>query len=795
MYLNRCFFSSKKKNQAMLHYLLRDIGVIHELETFISNSKPTVRTVKSLSIQFPEILEPDEIVSDNEESFSNGDCISFPHIIVGIIGHAGTGKSNILKHIANRDRTMFYAPTNAAGINLQNILWPAMLYASSKKNVYRTVHSFYNIQPEQSRYLGECVYKARKGNESFVSYNEYLQTMFEGCKSFCEEQFVREMNDGKLSPESYLEHKERYLKSHTCDNSENVHAEVIRYLYSIGLESKVPSILLFDTCVLEEAGRCADYLTFLFLFYFYYMHVKYKTQAWKYVIPALVFVGSATQSRVIDKFTPFSALTYLSQPCMKRFIEEQRIIKIKCFKENRRMTSGNIEKNTVLATVVSKLESRLSINEELRNKFNSFFVIEEEKFFDPFFKPSHFRIAKKHDHLRIYKMNVFKYNKHNSFRLVEYLYSPLDFPKFTGLERYINAKFRSESFEEEWKNIRKKTKLWDQMFNSYATSRTMLVGFRYLLTEFHNLYIKSFAGTIKQFLQLTELLQQFIVSNKSSINCVNFFIECGKYLIECVFCTKVENVIKGLEVTESQASDDTKETSIQTLLSLKALLQAKSSVETIFMYANEKSGTYIGLPKDIFSFIITDAETSKYQSSGNSTTVHLLFENCLSLTLYPKYKSVSTNEISESVSSEPFNSFQSKASSYFSKKKRKRLVFEYDDDEEDNDIQFTEIDSEEMSNYGLETHNKSFFKFIPLTLYICSTIDCTQGLTIHSPILALLRKEDRAEDIIVALTRTSNPDTLLVANKIFDYRYEPISTDTKTLVREINKAQRKDGWL
>ncbi len=56
--------------------------------------------------------------------------------------------------------------------------------------------------------------------------------------------------------------------------------------------SKIPSILLYDVCVLEEAGRTADYMAFLFLFYYYYMHVKYATYAWRSVVPALVFVGS-----------------------------------------------------------------------------------------------------------------------------------------------------------------------------------------------------------------------------------------------------------------------------------------------------------------------------------------------------------------------------------------------------------------------------------------------------------------------------------------------------------------------
>lgn len=100
-----------------------------------------------------------------------------------------------------------------------------------------------------------------------------------------------------------------------------------------------------------------------------------------------------------------------------------------------------------------------------------------------------------------------------------------------------------------------------------------------------------------------------------------------------------------------------------------------------------------------------------------------------------------------------------------------------------------------MSEMLTALQNQSFFNFFPLVLHICSTIDSTQGLTINSPILALLKPSDRAEDIIVVLSRSSNPDMLLVANKIFDQRYEQIDSNTKGFVRMNNKLQRLDGYL
>ena len=112
----------------MLYYLVRDIGVINEIETFVSNVKPTKQNIDALKRQFPELSRPAQSDQIDDGTYSD-DTISFPHALVVIMGHAGTGKSHILKHFANKPKTMFYAPTNAAGINLQKTLWPSMLYS------------------------------------------------------------------------------------------------------------------------------------------------------------------------------------------------------------------------------------------------------------------------------------------------------------------------------------------------------------------------------------------------------------------------------------------------------------------------------------------------------------------------------------------------------------------------------------------------------------------------------------------------------------------------------------------
>jgi hypothetical protein len=63
----------------------------------------------------------------------------------------------------------------------------------------------------------------------------------------------------------------------------------------------------------------------------------------------MILVGSPTQSRVIDDFTPGSALTFAGQPCMKGYIENSEIIKIKSVifhhKINRKTTTTRGEDN------------------------------------------------------------------------------------------------------------------------------------------------------------------------------------------------------------------------------------------------------------------------------------------------------------------------------------------------------------------------------------------------------------------------------------------------------------------
>ncbi len=757
----------------MLYYSVRDIGIINEILSFLTCDSN--HNITGLIKHFPELASDHDI-----RTTSSSAVLSFPHKLVAIVGHAGSGKTHILKHIANRKRTMFYAPSNAAGINLQATLWPSILHAAEKKKVYKTIHSFYKIQPAESTILGQCVQKARIGHESHDSYDDYLVTMFKACKPFCEKLFTKDMSESKLSPDQYNEYKTQCCGNTNCDDD---HERVITYIHSLGLGSKIPDILLYDTCVLEEAGRTPDYMAFLFLFYYYYMHIKYKTFIWNHKTPSMIYVGSPTQSRVIDNYTSWSALTFAGQDCLKNHIMELNCIKIKSFKDNRRITMGNIDNNTTLAAVIGKLELGMPVVGSLRDKFNSVFVTDEANFFNPLFKPNYFRIAKKHEHLKSYKENVYRQNQHNAIDIPEFILSNQDIPAFTDLEGHINVKFKSEKYQSMWCNTKEKSKLFEEDFIVYKTSRTLLKGFRYLLTEYHKLYICNFSGTIQQFVETTDLLQSYMASDRS--NCISFFVDCAKYIIEDVFSDIAEQVAKGMNDLVTQCSSD--QPTIQHLLSLKTLLQHadSKSMSKVYSYASEKPGSCIVLPKDIFSFVLIDADVKKKLCELDRVCISLQVHECILFKLYHKVKAISTSEIS--------SQRESKNQTYRPNKKRKLSVCDREDED-----QMYEIEDDHCSNMSdlmNQLVHKSFFKIIPMVLHICATIDSTQGLTIHSPILALLKRDDRAEDMIVALSRTSNPDSLLVANKIFDQHYEHIAYETRSLIKMINQSQKKDGWL
>ena len=236
---------------------------------------------------------------------------------------------------------------------------------------------------------------------------------------------------------------------------------------------------------------------------------------------------------------------------------------------------------------------------------------------------------------------------------------------------------------------------------------------------------------------------------------------------------------------------------MQHLLSLKTLLQhvadSERNKDKIFSFANEDFGTCIVLPKDIFSFLLIEIDVKKKHSENDLDFVcaYLEYSDCMMFKMFQKLKSISTNEVTshtETVSQ------HTSAKPNFHRYKRKWDQCEQEENniEEDFDINEDISDMNDMMN---QLANKSFFKVLPIVLHIGSTIDSTQGLTIHSPILALLKKEDRAEDFIVALSRTSNPDMLQVANDVFSEKYESIAYETQNLIKIINQTQRKDGWL
>ena len=775
----------------MFYYTIRDIGLISEVKSYVNDVRPSRQSVKCLLQSFKNFTESDEMKRllpvENDDVKS---VIPFPHTIVIFTGHAGTGKSYILKHFANDKRTMFYAPTNPAGINLQTTLCPAMLHPSSKRNVFKTMHAFYKILPAETTVLGQNVQRALLQNGTCSSYKEYLSAMYRGCQPFCDTLFEKEITAGKLSPEEYQKQRLKVMKPQS-NSSVSYHEKVIEYLYSIGLGSKIPTILLYDTCVLEEAGRAADYFTFLFLFYYYYMHIKYKTYMWRQNIPLLILVGSPTQSNVIDRFTSYSGLSFLSQPFMYNYISETGRIKIKSFKDNRRITSGNIDYNTILAESVNKLEHGLPLSNRLKEKFKNIFVTEVENFYDPFFKQDYYRIAKRHEDLKIYKMNVFKQNTHNIVYIHEYFLSNLNAPSFTKLESLINVKYKSEPFEDTWVNANCKDTLYDQEYLVYQTKRTCLKGFRYLLTEYHRLYIDSFYGTIKQFIDMTDGLNSYILSDNN--NCVDFFVKCAEHIVVDIHGYNVDSFVKGVDdVVKTTNSSDEENIAIQRFINLKTLLrqlQSQGVTENkIYTFSCESQSTYLSLPKDIFTFILLDVECRKKKEMTNTLCIYLKYEDCLHLKMYQKTKPISTSEITHkecsSIAKAPSNSY-----------KRKRSQYEDNQYEDDDSYDIIEDDESTMQEMLGKLANKSFFRTVPLVLHVCSTIDSTQGLTIKTPVLVLLHKNDEAKDIIVGLSRSNNPNELLVANNIFAQRYEPISHETKTLVKMINSFQRNDGFL
>ena len=760
----------------MLSYATKDLDLVHEIETFLTSKRPSIRSETGLSNLFGtcNMTAKDYWWIDYPEDERPPANILLPHYIVAIMGHAGSGKSYTLKRFAGRYRTMFYAPTNQAGINLQNILWSEMLFSSSKKSVYRTIHSFFNISPDESNQLGKMVKKVVEDKEAISSYDQYLEHLTNACKPFCEKMFKKEMEQNALSPPDYWMFRDEFCKKHKIKNEECLHIKVVEYIRATGERRSIPDILMYDTCVLEEAGRSADYMAYLFLIYYYFMHFKYETFVWRQRIPVMMFVGSATQSRVIDEYSTVSALTLLGQTFMKDTLMRSGQVKIKMCKDNRRATTGNIENKTTLSLIIGKLELRRPVTDSLRKKFNDVYVTEENNFFDPDFRPDYFRIAKKHENLKVFKENVLRQNTKNKVVIYEYLQTTLECSSFTDLEGCINVKLKSESYDRHWINTRTKALVQDDEFIVYRTSRTLIKELRYLLTDHHSLYLRCFTGTVDQLFDVCEILHAYLSTNQKQ-HFLDFVFRCALFIWEDIYAKESQ--------TRNTEGDELKGT-LEQILQIKSELQnalVHASLKTKrFTYFNENKTVYLTLPKDTFSFVLKDVhiEQPKDENPMINVKLNLKFQDCLNLNMYYKTKSICTNELkSHTVGSMHENT-------------QREVDFEkYRVGNTDNVSEEVTLDDDST------TGTKSFFRTIPLALHICSTIDSTQGLTIHNPILALLRKEDRAEDIIVALTRASNPDTLLVAYKVFDTKFEPIDRSTKSFMKTMLSVQKNDGWL
>jgi hypothetical protein len=102
---------------------------------------------------------------------------------------------------------------------------------------------------------------------------------------------------------------------------------------------------------------------------------------------------------------------------------------------------------------------------------------------------------------------------------------------------------------------------------------------------------------------------------------------------------------------KSLNQDTNSEESMQGLLAMKTLLRQSTSNEKIrnkiFSFNNEQAGSSIVLPKDIYSFVLSEIEILKPRNESELETVcmYLKLDDCLSLRMFPKAKAVSTHEV------------------------------------------------------------------------------------------------------------------------------------------------------
>ncbi|VDH91409.1 Hypothetical predicted protein [Mytilus galloprovincialis] len=795
-------------------YALRDEFLVNEFETYLKDGGEDGER----GMEEEEEEENSIVRKQNTGLFK---CIVFA-------GGAGTGKTRILIHLANKHRICFICPTNVSGNVLNTMLNNSTLYGSKTYTTFLTMYKFFGetvpMMELYTKMLFESFnFEAASGNikslsKFFTQYNKIFSIISE-----MRYQHMAVKNN-YITPKKYKAAKISAIKCgwfeahHFVDENEGI----VQYMLDSGLahNSTLPNPLLFDTYVIDEAGRLPALEGLLLIHYDIWVHKFYKTCHQHTRKPGMIIVGSCTQSKVINKdaetraINNYSMITMLAAPF---FRNEPFMCKLNVF--NRRCNTGDLKKMTCLSHLIELLEMGLSLPQKNKIEFL-------EKFATPFFKPSkeelnthidqivgRLHIAKLHRTLNDLQQMLIPVLKSQS--VIEFFACSNsacgNIPVVYRAEEKLGACYKSAMYTSaKWicghekepifshnPDDKNAEKMW-----KYSNKRDIFLNMIYKITHRVKCVLVAIDGSIEDFLADIEIyksvlsvpIKEILIKVISYMTNISDLIQLhSQQLYDSI--ANLSDLMNTLSAASTDEDDDVHNMSylhsiqveVVTCLNKIVNIMPKEDAVPIKIALVVKQCTLAQGMTCIVEKVFPESITVKVGKT-------------LRFKMYKKCVKMNKTTITD------FSTDSNRHRQENQDKKKRRIqdrgdyTDEEDDEEYDEDYNiapFVQLQIEQQQQMQQQQQMMSDDKFIlflfyPIKLFTIETIDCTQSASFDFVHAVELTPNMSAEDLIVACTRAKNINDLRVFFKGDPGSFEvvPINKITQSTNTIMNRNQK-----
>ena len=763
-----------------------------------------------------------------------------------LTGNPGSGKTYVQIHLTNFKNICFLTPTNVSGQILANTLDKHAFFGKSSFKVYKTIYKHFSERPEDTQEYDNILYSGVSQNAKngiFTSLSELFHCFGKSMYTICQKRFSNLCRKNNyISPVQYAEAKAAALASGFMTQGGdflNENDAIVQYMQATGFafSSNIPDPLKYNKYVIDEAGRVSAMTGFLLIYYHFYIHVLYDTDA-RDIIPALILVGSGVQCRVINK-TPYaindySLITMIGAP----FFSQVKDYMSKDQKFGRRCVNGCISSMSAISDLLEKLLLGQPISLDVRTRFLDCFEVTDTEFVNPKVTDC-VHIAKKHQVLTDIQTNLFKH--HVKKDVVEYFITPTnrdDVPDYVyAPHENLGACYRSVIYNnKKWVKTDKREKImFDDLRTGwkYKNSRPLLINTPYKMTHSSTCTLIAVDGSLEDFIADLEMFKENMCSSPDRMKqliiilmqYLNSASEMMRHYSESLYenYKRISSVISVLESALGHEDSCQEKNSCKEKNSCQ---EKKSCQEKNSFLKKQKQMTKLqGIKLEINTLIdkyislTTSGENSPVPANlivdfkgylllqGNTFILRRIDDNylicqlgkTLHFKLYRKTLPLKGRSVFD-FSNIPghFAGKRSADGKLKTTKKKENKPLDLDDLLfEEETLNETMQDVEDINIVVKDEHDHITFCFFPVKSFIVETIDSTQGNSFDFKHIVLLTKSMSAEDFIVGCSRTVDTKFL----KVF-CEYGRKNWSLKSLhpiiaksVRIINKQQQKIGWL